>query len=119
MKNKFVYIWGALFLIAIISIICYSRRQFSDNEDRIIRPCRFSINAVIEAVNGNLFDVVITSEDSEIKKGTNLTVRVPNNFKKLESILTPGNKITIHYFTPCNYVEGEIWEPDDISINNN
>ena len=81
MKNKFVYIWGALFLIAIVSIICYSRRQFSDNEDRIIRPCRFSINAVIEAVNGNLFDVVITSEDSEIKKGTNLTVRVPNNFK--------------------------------------
>ena len=73
--------WGALFLIAIVSIICYSRRQFSDNEYRIIRPCRFSINAVIEAVNGNLFDVVITSEDSEIKKGTNLIVRVPNNFK--------------------------------------
>lgn len=117
MKNKFVYIWGALFVIA-IGILIYAIYKGTNKNDHMIGPCRFSIGAVVDAVNEDLIDITITSKDCSIKEGTKLTARIPESFIRKNLTLIPGNNIKIYYFDYHKYVEGEIWEPDDIFIKN-
>jgi hypothetical protein len=113
MKNKFVYIWGALFIIA-IGVMIYTIYKGTNKKDHLIVPCRFSISAVVDAVNEDLIDITITSKDCSIKEGTKLTARIPENFIRKNLTLFPGSNIEIYYFDYDKYVEGEIWEPDDI-----
>ena len=111
MKNKFVYIWGVLLLLALIGIGCIIYKYNKEGKG-MDGPQRLRIGGVVTAVDDDILEIKVTSEDGDIKQGEVINVKIPNEDQ--EEGFVVGDEIKIYYFIPCNYIEGQIWEPHQV-----
>ena len=113
MKNKFIYIWGVLFLLALIGIGCiiYNYNKEGKGMDS---PQRSFIEGIIKSVDEGILIVEISSEESPIKQWEIVAIRIPE--ESMDEEYRARDRIKMYYFIPCDYVEGHIWEPDKIVV---
>lgn len=72
MKNKFVYIWGGLFILAIVCIGLMVIKHFYNRKNSIIHPCipdKYTIDAEILEINIFEYMVKVVNADSGHYKG--------------------------------------------------